>query len=312
MAKVTNAFDTYTSANKREDLTNAIYNISPEDTPVLSMIGRTKAAAVKHEWQIDALPDVSSTGELEGAAFAPASSSATTRKSNTCMIKSRNAVVTGTQEAVNKAGVSSELAYQMAKQTAALKLDIDTIICGKQNETAGDATTARVARGFESWVETNISSGTGGSTSSGTVTDATSGNQRAFTETILGGVLQTCFTNGANPKKLVVGAFNKQAISGFTGRAKTVVNVAEDTVSAAVDVYIGDFHRLEVVPSRNSRSRTALLIDPEYLKVAYLREFVTKDYAELGDAKAKQIIAEFTLEVGNEKAHGKIADLTTA
>ena len=309
MAKVTNAYDTYSSANKREDLTNAIYNISPEETPVLSMIGRTSAKAVKHEWQTDALDTASATGEVEGAAFSGSASTATTRLSNTCMIKSRNAVVTGTQEAVNKAGVSSELAYQMAKQTKALKLDIDTIICGKQNETTGDASTARVARGIESWVATNISSGTGGSTSSGTVTD---GTQRAITETILKGVLQTCFTNGANPKKLVVGAFNKQAISGFTGRATTTVPTDSNVVTAAVDVYIGDFHRLEVVPSRNSRSRSALLIDPEYLKVAYLREFVTKDYNELGDAKAKQIIAEFTLECSNEKAHGKIADLTTS
>lgn len=261
------------------------------------------------EWQVDALPDVSSTGELEGAGFSGSASSATTRLSNTCMIKSRNAVVTGTQEAVNKAGVSSELAYQMAKQTAALKLDIDTIICGKQNETAGDASTARVARGFESWVDTNASYGTGGSISSGTVTD---GTQRDLDEDILKGVLQTCFTNGANPKKLVVGAYNKGVISGFTGRAATQVNVSDNVVTAAVDVYVGDFHRLEVVPSRNSRSRSALLIDPEYVKLAYLREFVTKDYNELGDAKAKQIIAEFTLQVSNEKAHGKIADLTTS
>lgn len=312
MAKVTNAYDTYTSANKREDLTNAIYNISPEETPVLSMLPRTKATAVNHEWQVDSLGAASATGELEGAAFAGVASTATTRKRNICMIKSRNAVVTGTQEAVNKAGVSSELAYQMAKKTKELKLDIDTIICGAQGLNVGAEGTARVARGFESWMSTNDSRGATGADAAAETAAPTDGTQRAFTETILKAALQSCYSNGANPKKLVVGAFNKQAISGFTGRATTTVPTDAGTVAAAVDVYVGDFHRLEVVPSRNSRSRSALLIDPEYAAVAYLREFVTKDYTELGDAKAKQIISEFTLEMRNEAAHGVIADLTTS
>ena len=39
----------------REDLADVIYNISPTDTPFQSSVGRTKATAVYHEWQTDAL-----------------------------------------------------------------------------------------------------------------------------------------------------------------------------------------------------------------------------------------------------------------
>ena len=40
MAKVTNAFDTYTATADREQLSDVIYNISPTATPVMSAIGR--------------------------------------------------------------------------------------------------------------------------------------------------------------------------------------------------------------------------------------------------------------------------------
>ena len=307
MAKVTNAFDTYTAVDKREDYIDKIYNISPSATPLLSLAGVSNASGVYHEWQTDALPSATNSGEFEGATFAGASNSATTRVGNYCMIKSRNAVVTGTQEAVQKAGVKSELAYQIAKQTAALKLDIDTCISQKASSVAGDASTARVTRGIEAFITTNQSKASDGSTTSGTVTD---GTQRTFTETLLKAALQTTFTTGGNPTKMLLGAAQKAVFSGFAGRSATTVPVDAKTVEAAVDVYAGDFHRLEAVPSRNIRNRTALLIDPEFIRVAYLRKFVQKNYEELGDAKATQIITEFALQVDNEGAHSKVADLS--
>lgn len=309
MAKVTNAFDTYSSANKREDLTDAIYDISPEETPLLSMIGRTTADAVKHEWQTDTLGDANTDGELEGNTFAPAASVATGRADNICMIKTRDAVVTGTQEAVAKAGTKNQLAYEMAKATKRLKKDIDTIISGKQMSVSGAAATARVSRGAVSWLTTNASRGTNGANVAGVVTD---GTQRAFTETILKSVLASCFTAGADPSKLLLGAFNKAAVAGFVGRDKTTVPTDKNVVSNSVDVYIGDFHRLDIVPSRNIRARDGLVVDPEYMAVAYLREFLNKDYDQTGDAKAKQVLSEFTLEMRNEAAHGLCADLTTS
>ena len=44
MAKVTNAFDTYTATADREQLSDIIYNISPSQTPFLSSIGRTNVS----------------------------------------------------------------------------------------------------------------------------------------------------------------------------------------------------------------------------------------------------------------------------
>ena len=46
---------------------------------------------------------------------------ATTRLSNSCQIMDKTIVITGTQEAVDKAGRASEIAYQIAKKAKELK-----------------------------------------------------------------------------------------------------------------------------------------------------------------------------------------------
>ncbi len=82
-----NAFPTYSAIGNREDLTNIIYNISPTETPFMVAIGKSKAKATKHEWQIDSLASASTTNaQLEGDVVAGASSTPTTRLSNICQI----------------------------------------------------------------------------------------------------------------------------------------------------------------------------------------------------------------------------------
>jgi len=44
--------------------------------------------------------------------------------------------------------------------------------------------------------------------------------------------------------------------------------------------------------------------------VNYLRPFPTNELAKTGDAEVTQLLAEYTLQVSNEAAHGIIADLT--
>ena len=87
MAKVTNAFDTYTATADREQLSDVIYNISPTATPVMSAIGRNNVKNVQFDWQVESLPAASATGKLEGFELSRAASTATTRVSNVCQIE---------------------------------------------------------------------------------------------------------------------------------------------------------------------------------------------------------------------------------
>jgi hypothetical protein len=311
MAKVTNAFDTYTATADREDLSNIIYNISPMQTPFMSSIGKKNIKNVVFDWQTESLPTPSAAGQLEGFELSRSASTATTRVSNVAMISARDATVTGSQEASDAAGKRSEMAHQLAIMAKALKRDMEEALCQKGAKTTGNATTARVTGGFESWITTNDSRGTSGASTGGGAAP-TDGTQRALTETLLKDVLELMFASGAEPNMAICGPHNKQVISGFTGRSQARQFVDANTVEASVSIYSSDFGELKIVPSNRSRERSLLLVDPEFAKVSYLRDFQTIDISTIGDAQTKMIVVEYGLEVSNEAAHGVVADLSTS
>ena len=231
--------------------------------------------------------------------------------SGVAMISSRDATVTGSQDASDPAGKRSEMAHQLAIMAKALKRDMEEALCKNGDKTTGNATTARVTGGFESWIETNESRGaTGASTGGGAA--PTDGTQRDLTEDLLKDVLQQMFASGAEPNMAICGPHNKQVISGFTGRTQARQFVDANTVEASVSIYSSDFGELKIVPSNRSRERTLLLVDPEFAKVSYLRDFQTVDIATIGDAETKMIVCEYGLEVSNEAAHGVVADLNVS
>ena len=312
MAIYTNTYETFSSNDKREDLANVIYNISPTETPFMSSIGTGTATATKHEWQTDSLATAATNVVIEGDDSPNRALTATSRLLNYTQISTKPVVVTGTQEVVNKAGVSSEMAYQIAKAGKELKRDMELDMTGKQAAAAGSSGTGRASRAYESWCNTNELHGSGGSTNgAGAVTD---GTQRVLTEALLKSNLKACYDQGGNPDLLLVGSFNKQKVSGFTGNS-TRMDMAEDrSLVATIDVYVSDFGEVRVVADRILRSsgRTALVVDTEMWEVAYLRPFGVQDLAKTGDAEKKQLLVEYTLVAKNEAANGKIADLTTS
>jgi len=312
MAIYTNSYETFDSNDKREDLANVIYNISPTETPFMSSIGTGSANGTKHEWQTDSLAAAAANKVMEGDDSPNRALTATARLLNHTQISTKPVVVTGTQEVVSKAGVTSEMAYQIAKAGKELKRDMELDMTGKQEAAAGSSGTGRASRAYESWCNTNELHGAGGSTNgAGAVTD---GTQRVLTESLLKSNLKACYDQGGNPDLLLVGSFNKQKVSGFTGNS-TRMDMAEDrSLVATIDVYVSDFGEVRVVADRILRSsgRTALVVDTEMWSIGYLRPFGVQDLAKTGDAEKKQLLVEYTLVSKNEAASGKIADLTTA
>ena len=156
MTLVTNAFSQYDAVGNREDLTDMIYDISPKETPFTSMIGKGKATNVLHEWQTDSLTAASSSNaQLEGDTVSAAARTATTRVQNYCQISYKAFAITGTQEATNKAGRDSEMAYQTMKAGAELKRDVEAVITQNQGYLSGATTTARKTRSLESFLTSN-------------------------------------------------------------------------------------------------------------------------------------------------------------
>jgi len=312
MAEINNVFSTFDAQGNREQLSNVIYNISPTSTPFMSSIGKNSIKNVVFNWQTEALPTVNAAGEIEGFRLdgSTSASTPTAKKVNVAMISKRDATVSGSQESSDPAGKRAEMAHQLAIMAKALKRDMETALCQKGAKTTGDSTTARVTGGFESWITSNVSRASDGA-GAGEGAAPTDGTQRDLTEALLKTVLQSCFQNGGEPSLAICGPVNKQVISGFTGRTSARQMIDANTVEASVSIYASDFGELKIVPSNFSRDRSLLLVDPEYAKVSYLRDFKTVDIATVGDAQTKLLLVEYGLEVGNEAAHGIVADLNT-
>jgi hypothetical protein len=325
MSQTANTFDTFSAKGIRESLSNVIYNISPEETPFMSNIGRENVKNTYFEWQTDSLAAASTTNaQIEGDDVSSYdSTSATVRIGNYTQVSRKTLILSGTLESVDKAGRRSELAYQLAKRSAELKRDMESImLCNQKADggSSGVSTALRKTGSLLAFIKTNTDKGTGGADPSYTTqpnatrTDATDANLRTFTETILKSVIQKVWASGGTPKILMVGPVNKQRVSGFAGIAeirREVVGNKPATIIGAADVYVSDFGNVSVVPNRFQRERDAFVLDPEYAAVSFLRPFNTVELAKTGDAEKRMILVEWGLKVNTEAAHGLAADLTT-
>lgn len=319
MSIATNTFTTFSAIGNREDLANVIYNISPEETPFMSMIGRGSCDATLTEWQTDSLATAATNAQLQGDDVSSYDAVvATVRVGNRTQISRKTAVVSGTQERVDKAGRQSEMAYQLAKKSSELKRDMEFILLNPQGGLTGTTSTAPTLASMQAWIKTNTSKGASGvdpNWTSGVPAAAnlrTDGTARSFTETLLKAMLSTAFTSGSDMNTLMVGGTQKGVVSTFSGQATRFRDVASKSpaqIIGAADVYVGDFHTLKVIPNRFQRDRDAWGIDPKMASILYLRSFQKSDLATTGDAQKKMILAEFTLKINNEAAHGIVADL---
>jgi hypothetical protein len=317
-------FKTYESIGNREDLSDIIYDISPTETPFLSMSGRGNATQRAHEWQTDSLAAAALNVTAEGDDAAANTAVATVRVSNQCQILTKAISVSGTQEAVNKAGRRSEMAYQTSKRAKELKRDLEFALTRNTGASAGASGTGAQMAGIESWLSTNrttLAASTAAATTPGWSTafagptdGSTAGTMTGATAGLLP-VIQQTWNSGGNPRIIMCGPFNKRRISTFAGIAtlyKEVPGAQQGVITSGADVYISDFGEHTVVPNRFSRDATILLLDFEYLAVAYLRPFQQLQIARTGDAIKRQLVVECTLQVRNEASSGKITDLVTS
>ena len=320
MAIVTNTFTTFDAKGIREDLSNVITNIAPEETPYMSNIGRESVSNSLYEWQTDTLASAAANKQLEGDDVTSFDAvTATVRMQNYAQISRKTIVLSATEETVNKAGRKSELAYQIAKRGSELKRDQEFTMLNGAVAAAGNSTTARGTASLGAFVKTNVDMQTNGANPDYTTlpnSARTDGNVRTFTETILKNVIQKVWSAGGTPKMLMVGPVNKQRVSGFSGIASSRFNIdggaKPATLVGAVDIYVSDFGNVQVIANRFQRERDAWVIDPDMAKMTTLRPYQQVELAKTGDAEKRMLIVEWGHKVLAENAMGLAADLITS
>ena len=293
-----NTYKTYDTVGIREDLQDAIYSISPTTTPFISTVGRTKARNSYHEWQTDSLADVDLTNaKIEGADAVAAKLTPTTRVGNYTQISDKVISVSTTDDVVDKAGRSTETAYQLAKASSELKRDMEAIVLSDQEQDAGAADKPRKLGGLQSWLTTNVVDTAGA----------------AMTEDMLNEAMLEAYTQGGEPTMLLVSPATKQVVSKFPGIAEqrfAAPGNKPTTIIGTADVYMSDFGTLNVVPDRFCPDDVSFVVDPSMANIAYLRPFKQTKLAKTGDSEKTMMNVEWTLVVKNEAAHALISDQT--
>ena len=329
MPQISNTFETYDAVGNREELADKIYQISPEETPFISLIGKQNVVSVHPEWQTDTLATPStSNAQPEGNDWSFQAITPTTRVGNYCQISDKRIIISATQEKTSKAGRKSELARELAKKGVELRTDMEVTLLANQASAAGsgNGATNRTLGGLRAWLASNDSLGSGGASggfnsSTGVVDAATNGTQRALTKALLDATILSTYNSGGSPTTLMLSPYAKTVFSTFMSDANVAQQrfaaskSAQTTIVAAADMYLSDFGTIAVVPNRQMArvgaavARNAFLIDPKMVALGTFRDIDQHTPAKTGDAEKRVLNVEYTLVMKNEAAHGVVADI---
>jgi len=321
MAQPSNTFDSYDAVGIREDLSDIIYDVSPEETPFYTKCKKVKASNSLHEWQTDALRAAAANAHVEGDEITANARTATSRLGNYTQIFVDAVSVPDTDSGLKKAGRASEIAYQMLKTAKEQKLDIEKALFDNNARVAGNSTTARELAGLPSWLITNTDFGANeGADATGDGTDARTDETttlQAFSQARFDTVMQSIWEEGGNPDTVYLSAFQMNLALGFTGmnnqRATIGASVGgTNAVVNAVDVYVTPWGTVNFMPSRQNRSRDVFICQDDMWSVAVLRNTKNMELAKTSDSTRRAIVTELTLVSNNEKASGGVFDNTTS
>jgi len=321
MAQPSNTFDSYDAVGIREDLSDIIYDVSPEETPFYTKCKKVKATNALHEWQTDALRAAAANAHIEGDEITANARTATSRLGNYSQIFVDAVSVPDTDSGLKKAGRASEIAYQMLKTAKEQKRDIEKALFDNNARVAGNSTTARELAGMPAWLITNTDFGANeGADATGDGTDARTDETTtliAFSQARFDSVMQAIWEEGGNPDTVYLSAFQMNKALAFTGmnnqRATIGASVGgTNAVVNAVDVYVTPWGTVNFMPSRHNRSRDVFICQDDMWSVAVLRNTKNMELAKTGDSTRRAIVTELTLVSNNEKASGGIFDNTTS
>lgn len=287
------------TGSMREDLLDIITNISPTDTPFTTGMKVTRAKATTHEWLTDALATRGSKATAEGSATSYGDITKPTRVANYVQQIEVTWQISDVAVATTHAGMKDLLTYEIARASKEFKnsLEYDAINGTGATGSEGVAATMKGALEFVSTNSEDLSTA-------------------ALTEVIYNDLAQSIWEQGGNPKETYVAGYLKRKISAFSDNSNTKNIMADDKrLVNAVDVYVSDFGMHKILLARDiphgADDAELLMSDPSVWALAYLINPHKEDRAKDGSRTNGVVIGSVTLECREEKACGKIINVST-
>lgn len=324
MAAQANTFVSTSAVGNREQLSDIVNRITPEDTPIYTDIGSGEKLTSTHpEWEIDTLAAPAANAQPEGDEYTFAATTPPVRVGNYTQIFRKTGKVSNTQEAVSNAGSVEKIAEQKIKKGIELRKDVELSIVSNSASVAGST---RVSGGLPSWLTTNVSRGAGGANggfNQGTklTVAETTGTQRALAKTLIDTTLGQVYSSGGNVRSMYTAPYVKSVFATIMSDTNVAQQRSEApnnkgvTVNGSVEQYMSPYGLIaikmdRVMATSAAVARRAFFIDPDYASFDWLRPIAEDpNLAKTGDAKQFVIHGEGTLRVNNEAAHGEIADI---
>jgi len=328
-----NTYDTTnpgSGVSNREDLTDVLTILAPEETPVLSSASKQKASATFVEWTVDALSAPSTTGIREGADVSTFTDqfSGRARLGNYVQKFRRDYQVSDFQEAVDSVG-PAKIAQAEAKSIRELKRDIEATLCGTQTRAAENGSdTAYALAGLGAWIDSGAADAlvpAGFKTPADSIHAAAEG---AFTETVLNNLITSIFRETGTSNNLtmiadtavrrIISDFARTAgVSGTDADSVRTVNYNGDSaqIKLSVEFYQSDHGMISIVNGNpdcmpdTTNKDTAYLINPEYYGVHELIPMGSTRLPNQGGGERGYVDCALTLGVYHPQAHGKIEEV---
>ncbi len=329
---LSNTYEASPSANvsNREDLSDILTILAPEETPVLSSLAKTRASAVQYEWTVDKLAAVSTAGISEGVDVSTYSDEFTDRvRLGNYTQKFRRAYqVSDLQEAVDSVG-PAKFAQAESKALRELKRDIEATLLSDNEQSVEDGSGSNPykLRGLGKWIQNGAQSLNPVPATYRTPADSvydisTSG---AFTETAMNNIITSIYrVSGAmDGLTLVADTALRRIISDFArldpdgdGAGTSIRNVNYNGESASiklsVELYQSDHGIVSIVnmnpdcsPDTTNKNR-GYFLNPEYASIAELIPVGSTVLPNMGGGERGYVDCALTLAVHHPGAHGKV------
>ena len=312
---------TGSAISNREDLSNELTLLAPEETPLLSLCSKGKASGTFSEWTADVLSAPSTAGISEGTdvtAFDDKFASRA-RLGNYTQIFRRDYIVSNLQQAVSSVGPAN-VAQAEAKSMRELKRDVEAAICSDNDRTVENgAGTPYALRGLGNWLQSAGPS----DVPAAYRTPLASILGAAPSDTTFNDIIASIYTvNGeANNLTLIAGVALRKVISNFqrssgqaTSPAEAVYRVTQDAsskkITHAVTLYESDFGIVNVInanPSCMPNQNRGYVVNPKYLGFNTLIPMGSTRLENQGGGERGFVDMVGTLVCKHPGAHGKIA-----
>jgi len=288
---------TYQDAARREDLLDVMGDVSPDETPLMTLFGTSAARGTLHEWlKYNVSRPTSVSSDFEGQDTSFVDLTQPSRVSNKTHIIKQAIQVSRTERKVNVAGMGDPYAFQKADALRQLKMKMEYAIL---NSTAasGASGVARTMTGIDAFI-TSVVTGRNSGTS--------------FSELELNDMTADAYLSVRADKvfdMVLCTVKIKQAIAGFGGNSTRYIDAKERRLTKDILVYDSAVGSHRIMHHRDVRNTAGTVtvygLREDLHKVAYLDKPMFEELAKIGDADRGHWVTEFTLEVLEEKANLK-------